>query len=81
MRRAQHAQQLLSDPMLSDALWAIDSEIIDEIRKVKLDDSTGHSRLIIALQVSDGIRRHLYKVLHEGFEAQQRIEMRGRRLD
>lgn len=81
MRRAHHAQQLLNDPLLSESVWAIDSDLLEQMRQVKLDDHVAHSRLITALQVTQAIRRHLYRVLHEGFEAQQRIDLRGRRID
>ena len=81
IRQAQRAEELLRDPLLADSLLAIDSDLIQQMREAKLDNPEVHTRLITALQISAAMRKHLWRLLQEGHAAQQRIEMRGRRID
>jgi hypothetical protein len=78
---AQHAAELLQDPLLAESLFAIDQDLLAQIGEVKLDKPEMHTRLITALQISAAMRRHLWHLLQNGQAAQQRLELRGTRID
>lgn len=81
IRRAQHAEQLLRDPMLAECMQAIETDLIEQMRDASLDKQDMHTRLITALQCTRAIERRLWQLLQLGHAAQQRIEMKGRRID
>lgn len=81
LRKAQRAEELLRDPLLCESIWAIDNDLIDQMREAKLDNPELHTRLITALQISAAMRKHLLHLLQAGHAAQQRLELRGRRID
>lgn len=81
MRLAQRAEELLRDPLLAESVFAIDSDLIQQMREAKLDNPELHTRLITALQITAAMRKHLWHLLQNGHAAQQRLEMRGKRID
>jgi len=81
VRQAQRAEELLRDPLLAESVLAIDNDLIQQMREAKLDNQDLHTRLITALQISAAMRKRLWQLLQEGQAAQQRLEMRGRRID
>lgn len=81
MKRAQAAQELIHNPLLRESISAIESTLLKQMHQVKLDDVNGHTRLILALQVSQAVNRHLLGLIQDGEVARQEIQLRGRRID
>lgn len=55
--------------------------MLKQMHHVKLDDVDAHTRLILALQVSQAVNRHLWGVIQDGEIARQELNLRGRRID
>ena len=81
MRRAQAASELIQNPLLHESISSVEATLLKQMHQVKLDDVAGHTRLIIALQVSQAVNRHLWSVMQDGEVARQEISLRGRRID
>lgn len=77
----QAAQELLGNPLLRESIGSIEASLLKQMHQVKLDDVAGHTRLILALQVSQAVNRHLWHVMQDGQAAVQEINLRGRRID
>lgn len=67
--------------MLQEAFRAVESDLVHQMRSVKLDDKDGHTRLVMALQISNSILRHLWLMIQDGEIAVQEINLRGKRID
>lgn len=67
--------------MLAEAIWAVDTDVIEQLREVRLDLTEQHSRLVTALQVTRAVHRYLHKVILDGYNAQQMLDLKGRRID
>lgn len=78
-QRAVTAQQLLENPLLQEAFGAVEADLLKQMRSVRLDDKEGHTRLVMALQMSHAINRHLWLLIHDGQAAQ--FNIRGSRID
>lgn len=52
-----------------------------QMRQVNLSDRDSHTRLVLALQVSQAISKHLWQLIQTGKEAEQSIKLRGSRID
>lgn len=78
-RRAVTAQQLLENPLLQEAFSAVEADLLQQMRAARLDDKDGHTRLVMALQMSNAINRHLWLVIQDGQAAQ--LNVRGSRID
>lgn len=78
-RRAVTAQQLLENPLLQEAFGALETDLLNQMRSVRLDDKEGHTRLVMALQMGNAINRHLWLVIQDGQAAQ--LNVRGSRID
>jgi hypothetical protein len=59
----------------------MEADLIDQIRLVKLDDREGHSRLVTAMQVLTAVSRQLAYLIQRGEAAQERLNLRGKRID
>lgn len=59
----------------------MESDLIQQMRQVKLDDKEGHTRLVMALQISNAVKRHLWLMIQDGAAAVQEIQLRGKRID
>lgn len=81
MRRGQAAHELMLNPLLRESIHAVEMTLLKQMHQVKLDDVAGHTRLIIALQVSQAVNRHLWSVMQDGEVAHQELRLRGRRID
>lgn len=81
LKRAQEAQLLLSNDVLREAVWKEREHIIDQMLKVSLADKDSHTRLIMALQMSQAVNRNLWIVIQDGHQAAQNIQLRGSRID
>jgi hypothetical protein len=79
--RAVTAQQLLDNEVLQSAFYALTADLLRQIDQVKLDDKDGHTRLVMALQMSKAIERQLWLLVQDGHEAVQQINLRGKRID
>jgi hypothetical protein len=66
MRRAQAAHELIQNPLLRESINSVEATLLKQMHQVKLDDVAGHTRLILALQVSQAVNRHLWAVMQDG---------------
>ena len=81
MIRAQKAQELLSNDLLQHAVEAETQSIVEQMRRVSLADSEAHTRLVMALQISGAVNRHLWALIQDGHEAAGDLDVRGSRID
>lgn len=75
------AQQLLENPVLSEAVAAEEARILNQMRQCSLSDKEAHTRLVMALQMSSAVTRNLWVMIQDGHDAAEEIRMRGRRID
>lgn len=81
MQRAETAAQLLDNPVLREAFDAVEQDIVAQLHKAKLDDTSGHTRLVMALQITQAVQRQLWLVIQDGANADDQISLRGSRID
>ena len=75
------AQQLLENPLLQESVSALKADIVAQMEAVALADADAHTRLVMALQITDAVTRHLWRTVQEGVTAEDTIKLRGKRLD
>lgn len=75
------ARNLLENPLLREAFEAVEVDLIGQMRRAKLDDTGGHTRLVMALQIANAVRGHLWQLMHDGVTASEEIRLRGKRID
>lgn len=78
-QRAVTAQQLLDNPLLQEAFTSAQNDLINQMKSCRLDDKDGHTRLVMALQMSQSVNRYLWLVIQDGQAAQ--LNVRGSRID
>lgn len=81
MRRGQAAAELLNNPLFNEALTALETDLISQLRSVSLADVNAHTRLAMAFQVTGAMTRHLKHLIHDGEAAVGAIQLRGKRID
>ncbi len=65
-QRAERAHQLLQDPVLTESLAVLKSSYTAALRQCAAKDDLGRYRYAVALDVIDGVTRHLEAVLALG---------------
>jgi ABC-type transport system involved in Fe-S cluster assembly fused permease/ATPase subunit len=78
-QRAVTAQQLLENPVLQEAFGAVEADLLRQVRACSLSDKDGHTRLVMAIQMSQAVNRHLWLLIQDGQAAQ--LNVRGSRID
>lgn len=78
-QRAVTAQQLLDNPLLQEAFTSAQNDLVNQMKSCRLDDKDGHTRLVMALQISQSVNRYLWLVIQDGQAAQ--LNVRGSRID
>lgn len=78
-QRAVTAQQLLDNPLLQEAFTSAQNDLVNQMKSCRLDDKEGHTRLVMALQISQSVNRYLWLVIQDGQAAQ--LNVRGSRID
>lgn len=78
-QRAATAQQLLENPLLQEAVGAVEADLVHQMKVVRLDDKEAHTRLVMALQTCNSMTRHLWNIVKDGQAAQ--FNIRGSRID
>jgi hypothetical protein len=81
LRRGQAAKELLENPLLSETLGNLRADLLGQIASASLSDKDSHTRLVMAVQMSGAIERHLKKMINEGGIAAEAIAIRGKRID
>lgn len=79
--RGRKAQELLSNELYTEAMTALRRDVVSQMQSVRLDDSEGHTRLVMALQMANAVERFLGGVVDEGAAAFRNIQLRGQRID
>lgn len=59
----------------------MESDVVQQMRAVRLDDVTAHTRLVLALQTVGMVQRALWNRIQDGHAAAEEIRVRGRRID
>lgn len=67
------AKQLLENRHFKQALEAIDSNLIEQARHCDPDDKDKCQRVVIAMQVAEGIKRELIRKIEDGDMAQAQM--------
>lgn len=80
-QRAIKAQELLDNEVLRSAFYALHADLMRQVDQVKLDDTEGQKRLILALQMTKALEKQLWLLIQDGHEAVQQIQLRGKRID
>jgi hypothetical protein len=80
-RRAVMAQQLLENPLLQEAVGALEADLVAQLRAVSLADSEAHTRLVMAFQISSAVSRYLWGAINDGARAREQLQIRGSRID
>jgi hypothetical protein len=65
-QRAERARQLLEDSVLQESLTALKNTYTTALRQCTAKDDMGRYRYAVALDVIDGVERHLTAVLNLG---------------
>ncbi len=65
-QRAERAHHLLQDPVLTEGLVTLKNTYIAALRQCAAKDDVGRYRYAVALDVIDGVTRHLEAVLSLG---------------
>lgn len=65
-QRAHRAHQLLQDPILIESLATLTQTYTAALRQCAAKDDLGRFRYAVALDVIDGVQRHLTSVLSLG---------------
>lgn len=81
LRRADRAQELLNNELLNESVATLIEDLNQQLRTVSLSDVDGHTRLVMALQVTHAVTRHLRHIIHDGLAAGEQIQLRGKRID
>lgn len=81
MRRATEAEQLLENPLLREAFFALEVDLMNQMRRADLADTEGHTRLVLALQMQHAYARYFQSLINDGFAAGEEIQLAGRRID
>ena len=81
LRKGQAASELMANPLLAESLGALEADLLAQIRTVSLADVAGHTRLVLAVQVTGAVTRHLKHLIHDGQVAAESISLRGKRID
>lgn len=66
LNRAARAQELLDNPLLSEALDAWDKEITDAWKNSPLRDAEGREKLRLMLEAAKKFKEHLTKTVETG---------------
>ncbi len=65
-QRAERAHQILQDPIFKESLETIRATYVAALRGCTAKDDLGRFRYAVALDVIDGVQRHLESVLSLG---------------
>lgn len=79
--RGLAAQQLLENELLRESFYALQSDILNQMRQVSLADKEGHTRLVLAMQTATAVERQLWMLIQDGHAAVGELNMRGSRID
>jgi hypothetical protein len=60
---------------------ALEADLVSQMKSVRLDDPEAHTRLVLALQMSSAVTRHLWRTVQDGATAREQIQLRGSRID
>lgn len=75
------AEQLLDNPLLQESLQAQEMDLLSQIKAVRLDDKESHTRLVMAMQMTHAVSKHLWLLIQDGQVAADQINVRGKRID
>ena len=81
MRRAQQAQELLSNSLLHEAVLSEQANITQQMLQCSLADKDACQRLVMAYQMSSAVNRNLWRIIQDGAEAAESVRVRGSRID
>lgn len=71
----------MENPLLQEAMGALEADVLAQMHAVNLADEKAHHRLILALQMSKSVERYLWQRIQDGHKATESLRFRGSRLD
>lgn len=75
------AQELLGNDLFREALVALRNDLLSQINSASLTDMSGHTRLVMAMQMANAVERYLTNVVQDGAAAVEALQLRGKRID
>ena len=57
------------------------ADLLNQMKACRLTESDVHTRLIMALQMSDAVGKHLWYIIQQGNVATESLNVRGSRID
>jgi hypothetical protein len=61
--------------MLQEAISAVEHDLIAQMHAVKLNEHESHTRLIMALQLSQTVNKHLWLTIQDGELADAELDV------
>jgi len=74
----EKARQLLSNEVFKSAWENAENSIISQMAEVKMRDTEMHTRLILALQILNNVRRHIETTMETGQLAEFSLKEPGK---
>lgn len=81
MRHGQAAAELLNNALFQESLTAVRNDLNAQLMAVSLHDVEAHTRLVIAMQVTRAVERHLISIVETGRAAVAELDLSGSRID
>jgi hypothetical protein len=72
---------LLSNSLLREVVAAEEANVVEQMKRCSVSDKEMHTRLVMALQISGAVQRHLWARIQDGEIAMGDIDLRGSRID
>lgn len=66
INRAKHAERLLSEPLIQEAFSAVESSLVDAMRRAAVGDVDTHHNLVLSLQLLGQVERQFKNWISDG---------------
>lgn len=78
LERANHAEKLLADPLLSDSFELVRTTLLQKIEEAPIEDAAGVHELRLMLKLLRSARGHLEQAVRDGKVIVHRLEEKRR---
>lgn len=66
INRASHAERLLAEPLIKEAFRAVESGLVDALKRSEIGDESTHHNLAISLQLLSNVERQFNNWIRDG---------------
>ena len=66
IRRGHEAERLMNEPMVKGAFGAIESGLLDAMRRVPIGDHKTQHELVLSLQILDKVKGYMREAMETG---------------